>query len=236
MGRKIFISYKYADKNVYNITESIWGSTVRNYVDKIEETIDDSDHIYKAESDGEDLSYLSEDQIWEKLKGRIYDSTLTIVLISPSMKEGFKEEKDQWIPREVSYSLKAISRKNKNGDTVTSSENAILAVAVPDQSNSYSYYLNNKNCCSSGCRMLSNDKVFNVMSKNMFNLKEPNIKNCDDGSKIYYGDYSYISVVKWEDFIGNIDSYINKAYEIKDNIENYNIYKDISWYISKKAL
>lgn len=65
MGRKIFISYKYADNDVYNITEKLYGCTVRDYVDKIETTIDSSDHIYKGESDGEDLSQLSEDTIWK---------------------------------------------------------------------------------------------------------------------------------------------------------------------------
>ena len=40
MGRKIFISYKYADNNVYNITNNISGCAVRDYVDKIEATID----------------------------------------------------------------------------------------------------------------------------------------------------------------------------------------------------
>ena len=66
MGHKIFVSYKFADDDVYNITNSMEGSTVRDYVDKIEETLksDESDHIYKGESDGEDLSYLSDDTIW----------------------------------------------------------------------------------------------------------------------------------------------------------------------------
>jgi len=228
VGRKIFISYKYADRNVNNISGSIWGSsTVRDYVDKIEELIDDSDHIYKAESDGEELSYLSEDQIWELLKDRIYDSTLTIVMISPNMKEYFKAEKEQWIPSEISYSLKAISRKNSNGDPVTSSENALLAVIIPDQSNSYNYYLENKTCCNSGCRLLKNINLFSIMSNNMFNQKDVDKKVCDDGSTIYYGDSSYLSVVKWDDFIGDMNTYIDKAYEIKDNISGYNITKEI---------
>jgi len=227
MGRKIFISYKYVDDDVYNITGSIWGSTVRDYVDKIEEIIGESDHIYKAESEGEDLSHLSEEQIWEKLKNRIYDSTLTIVLISPNMKELFKKEKEQWIPREISYSLKAVSRKNKNGDPVTSSENAILAVVVPDRNNSYNYYINYKDCCADGCRILSNCRIFNIISQNMFNAKELNKKECEDGTIVYYGDSSYIKVVKWEDFIDDIDFYIDKAYELRDRIDEFNIIKEL---------
>ena len=42
------------------------------------------------------------------------------------MKESLKKERDQWIPWEVSYSLKEVSRKNKNGYAVTSKTNAML--------------------------------------------------------------------------------------------------------------
>lgn len=75
MGKKIFVSYKYADSDVQALGNKSWWetTTVRDYVDKLETYFDRySDHIYKGESDDEDLSYLSEDQIWEKLKGRFY--------------------------------------------------------------------------------------------------------------------------------------------------------------------
>ena len=116
MGHKIFVSYKYADDNVKKISNDWWVTdTVRTYVDKLEEYIaDTSEHIYKGEKDGEDLSELSEDTIWSKLKDRIYDSTLTIIMISPGMKELYVADKDQWIPWEISYYLKEVSRKNIN--------------------------------------------------------------------------------------------------------------------------
>lgn len=43
------------------------------------------------------------------------------------MKNVYKAEKEQWIPWEVSYSLKETSRKDKNGKSITSkTENAII--------------------------------------------------------------------------------------------------------------
>lgn len=228
MGHKVFISYKYADSNVKNITGNIWPlDTVRNYVDKLEEYISDaSDHIYKGEEDGEDLSNLSEETIWEKLKNKIYDSSLTIILISAGMKES-KPDKEQWIPWEVSYSLKEVSRKNKNGDSVTSKSNALLAVILPDSNGSYEYYTYNKTCCDSGCRMLKTNHLFDIMKENMFNIKNPDTDNCDDGSVVYHGDSCYITSVKWENFIKDPEKYIDKAYEIQGNIDLYKIKKEV---------
>lgn len=33
--------------------------------------------------------------------------------------------------------------------------------------------------------------------------------------------------VKWSDFVDDMESYIDKAYEIQDNQDNYNIQKEI---------
>ena len=119
MGHKIFVSYKFADDQVKNLNGQ-QNSTVRDYVDELENHFDSSSHIYKGESSGEDLSELSEETIWSKLRDRIFDSTMTIVFISPGMKETWKAEKDQWIPWEVSFSLRTTTRKNQNGNTYTS--------------------------------------------------------------------------------------------------------------------
>lgn len=226
MGHKIFVSYKYADDSVYNL-EKYTNSTVRDYIDVFEEKLDETDDIYKGESDGEDLSQLSEETIWEKLKDRIYDSSLTIIFISPNMKASWKEDKEQWIPWEVSYSLKEISRKNKNGDAVTSKTNAMIAVVLPDVNNSYSYYLEEKNCCTSKCVMHRTNKLFNIIKKNKFNYKNPDTNDCDNNDKVWHGECSYIEAVKWSDFISDINKYIDEAYCRQKNIDDYEIYKEV---------
>lgn len=233
MGRKIFISYKYADNDVENITgiSDIWrGCTVRDYVDKIEEYLKDkTDHIYKGESDGEDLSILSEVTIWNKLKNRIYDSTLTIVMLSKGMREKYKEEKNQWIPQEISYSLKEISRKDRRGNTVASNTNAFLAIILPDMTGSYNYFTYQNTCCKSGCTFYKNKSnlIFSIMSGNMFNQKQSNSNYCDSGLTVYHGEYNYMLCVKWSDFTNNMEHYIDRAYKIQHNQDDYNIQKDI---------
>lgn len=135
MGRKIFVSYKYKDndvKEMANATQPTWPC---DYVDYIKDKILSYDDIYKGEKSDEDISSWTDDAIWNHLKDKIYDSTITIVLISPNMKEPEKWQKSQWIPWEISYSLKEMTRNDR-----TSHSNAILAVILPDKSGSYDYY------------------------------------------------------------------------------------------------
>lgn len=229
MGHKIFVSYKYADANVKQINTFSWEhDTVRTYVNQLEKYISEtSEHIYKGEGENEDLSDLTEETIWEKLKERIYDSTLTIIMISPGMKDQYLSDKEQWIPWEISYSLKEISRKTKSGEYKSSFSNAMLAIVLPDQFGSYSYYTYTNTCCPSKCRHLNTSFLFDIMRLNMFNIKNPDAEICNNNSKVYHGDSSYISSVKWDDFIADPEKYIKNAYDIQSKIVHYNIVKDL---------
>lgn len=227
MGKKIFISYKYADDQVKNLVLGE-NSTVRDYVDEFEKKVDSSDDIFKGESEGEDLSDLSDDTIWESLKDRIYDSSVTIVFISPGMKETGKKDRDQWIPWEVSYSLKETSRKSKKGDAITSHSNAMLAVVLPDENNSYTYYLESKSCCSGGCTTHHTNRLFTNVKKNKFNrTKNASKRTCDNDNTIWTGTCSYIKAVKWSDFITDYQKYVNFAVDRQDHIDEYDICKEV---------
>lgn len=223
MGKKIFVSYKYADSDVQALDNKSWWetTTVRDYVDKLETYFDRySDHIYKGESDDEDLSYLSEEQIWEKLKDRIYDSSVTIIMISPNMKEPNRRDRSQWIPWEISFSLKETTRNDR-----TSHSNAILAIVLPDRNGSYDYYLTQKNC---GVTIHHTGCLFKIIRENKFNKKSPDIRLCNQcGGYHYFGDCSYIEAVKWSDFIELPSYYIDKAVKRQENIKDYDITKEV---------
>lgn len=135
MGRKIFVSYKYKDSDVEELSGVTSPTWPCDYVNYIVNNILQKDDIYKGENSDEDISSWTEDAIWEHLKDKIYDSTITIVLISPNMKEPGKWQRSQWIPWEISYSLRETTRNDK-----TSHNNAILAVILPNKNGSYDYY------------------------------------------------------------------------------------------------
>lgn len=228
-AHKIFISYKYHDSNVYklkpDIEEIFNPTTVRDYVNKIEDYFDArTDHTYKGEHDDEDLSGYAESTIWEKLKDRIFDSSVTIVLISPNMRNYYKSEKSQWIPWEISFSLKETERNNR-----ISHSNAILAVVLPDRNNDFSYFMYEKNCPGTTCRCThyETQNLFSILSANLFNAKFPDKSFCDNASNIYYGDHSYIFITDWYAFMYNSNYFIEKAIERKNKIYEYNISKEV---------
>jgi UDP-N-acetylmuramyl tripeptide synthase len=223
MGKKIFVSYKYADENVQRLSNTpLYKTTsVRDYVDSIENYLDASNHIYKGESDNEDLSIYKEDTIWEKLKDRIYDSSVTIVIISPNMKNPYQSDKQQWIPWEVAFSLRSTTRNDR-----TSHENAILAVILPDRNGSYNYYVTTNNNC--GVTSYNTNFLFKILRDNMFNIKTPDKNFCTSCFNYhYYGESSYIESVKWKDFIKYPDLYIDKAVERQKNKYLYEITKNV---------
>lgn len=135
MGHKVFVSYKYKDydvKKMSNVTQPTWPC---DYVDYIQNNVLSSKDVYKGENSDEDISSWSEERIWSHLKDKIYDSSITIVLISPNMREPGKWQKSQWIPWEIAYSLRETIRNDR-----TSHNNAMLAVILPDEKGSYDYY------------------------------------------------------------------------------------------------
>ena len=199
MGRKIFISYKYSDSSVERLSP-YQEATARDYVDILQAKLEeDGIHINKGEKDNESLAQFKDETIQTKLSDKIFDSSVTIVLLSPNMKEKLTAESEQWIPWEIAYSI-----KNKKRELSSSKRNAILLVALPDWNGNYNY----------------TDQpsfYFNIISNNRNNLKYSYTANyltpnCSQ---------SYMLKCNWDKFISNVNGWINAAVEIKENADKY---------------
>ena len=223
MAKKIFISYKYKDDNVEPFAE-LNSTTARDYVDKLQNILEEYDNINKGEEDGEDLSSLSETVIENKLKDRLYDSSITIVLISKNMREVYLQEKQQWIPWEISYSLKEITRGGR-----TSRINALIGIVLPDVNGSYDHAIIAKECQNCKCNIWQTNNLFKIIKNNTFNLKKKNeyLKDCSNKNNVYTGQISYMDLIRWEVFIKNPQRYIEEAIQRKNNIFDYNITKEL---------
>lgn len=242
---KIFVSYKYGDDQVYQGLDSkYWAeerdeltgvvtkavsATGRAYVNYIEELIG-RDNIYKGERDGESLKGKSEAQIWELLKPKVHDSTVTLVAISRGMRNMYEPESEQWIPNEIRYSLREQTRGEK-----TSATNALLGVILPDVDGKYGYIYGKNDCSHCGhIRVLNkqdNPYLFNILKGNIFNHKSGHSGTCSGPfctSVIYNGDHSYMHLVTLEEFLQAPQMHIDKAVEIKDKgDQHYEIEKTI---------
>jgi len=223
MGHNVFVSYKYKDKNVRplpGITPYTWG---RDYVDKLELLLPDNGQVYCGEKGDNDLTDKSDDYIYDHLKKMIWPTTCTIVLISAGMKNPNSYDKSQWIPWEIYYSIREIYT-----DKGTSHRNGVVGVVIPDKDGSYEYALSQGNCCDSPCRIINSGWMFNILKKNMFNKKQTNTYKCANGDTIWRGECSYISLVKWDDFISNINYYIERAEEKKDHWQDYDLHISVN--------
>lgn len=234
MANKIFISYKYWDDSVYQNpfydkinnprfpnTPMFAKVTPRSYVNQLNTVLSDY-AIQKWENDDEDLSKFKDSTIASKLRDKIYDSSVTIVLISPHMKDDQKEEIDQWIPWEISYSLREYSRNDR-----TSRTNGIIAVILPDANLSYSYFVEYLQYCDCDLLKIHTPSLFTIIEKNFFNKKNPNISWCQRCFNYHYKglDSHYFVYATWNDFIKSPKKYINTALDRREHIDEYIIYK-----------
>lgn len=106
MAHKTFISYKYSE--------------AQSLRDKIIKAMGDDASYYKGETaESPDLTDTSTENIKRNLRDMMFDTSVTIVIISPNMK------KSKWIDWEIEYCLKKITRKDR-----TSQRNGIVGVIM----------------------------------------------------------------------------------------------------------
>lgn len=201
MAHKTFISYKYSEARLLR--------------DKIIEALGDDATYYMGEtSDSPDLTDKTTESIKEKLRNMMYDTSVTIVVISPNIKDS------KWIDWEIEYCLKNITRKGR-----TSHTNGVVGV-IMKHNGSYDWFkttrTNPDGCVSSS---YDEDKVYSIINDNRFN-QNPMVYSCEKCKTVNGLTGSYIAYVEESAFLSDPKKYIDNAYDKSENdAEGYDIVK-----------
>ena len=217
MGRNVFVSYKYGDESVKQFNNGRL-TTSRDYVNIVDRILGETgDYYFRGEEDGNDLSHLDYKTVERILSDKIYYTSITIVLISPRMFENVSEF-EQWIPWEISYSLRNKTRFDGN-----SYMNAILAVVLPNRKGRYGYALRPYN----GELYVRERAFFKILLRNMFNRMNTKYYADDQGNPEYNCEESYVVIAKWNEFCKDPEYYLEQALDNRGNWEQFNITKKI---------
>jgi hypothetical protein len=200
MAHKTFISYKYSE--------------AQDLRDAILEALGDDASFYQGEtSDSPDLTDNSTETIKKNLTDMMYNTSVTIVIISPNIK------KSKWIDWEIEYCLKEISRQGR-----TSKTNGVLGV-IMKSNGGYNWF---KSSCKNGdgCSSSSYTEhlVYDIISKNRYN-QTPKVFTCDTCQTINSLTGSYISYIEEETFLANPQKYIDNAFDKSNDIDGYELTK-----------
>ena len=200
MSRKTFISYKHSE--------------AQGLRDGIIRALGPGATYYRGETSASpDLTDYTTTTIKEHLKDMIFDTSVTIVIISPHMKES------KWIDWEIEYSLTENSRHGR-----TSKSNGVVGV-VMKYCGGYNWFRDTQ-VYLDGHReyCFHTGKVFDIISRNRSNkigctyVRNPD-RSADELTR------NYISFVDEETFLADPGRYIENAYDKCRNIDRYKISK-----------
>lgn len=192
MAHKTFISYKYSES--------------QDLRDRIIDALGEDATYYKGEtSDSPDMTDCKTETIKKNLRDMMYDTSVTIVILSPNMK------KSKWIDWEIEYCLKNITRKGR-----TSHTNGVVGV-IKKVNGGYSWLkyttTNNDGCSVSNYH---DEKLYEIINNNRYN-QNPKVYSCTTCKCVNSLMGSYIAFVEEDVFLANPQKYINNAYEKSEN-------------------
>lgn len=192
MAHKTFISYKYSE--------------AQGLRDDIITALGKDANYYKGEtSDSPDLTDTSTENIKKNLRDMMFDTSVTIVIISPNMKES------KWIDWEIEYCLKKINRKER-----TSQRNGVVGV-IMKVNGGYDWF-KYTTIKPDGCSVSNyyTSKVYDIINNNRHN-QNPKVYSCNTCKCIDALNGSYIAFVEEEEFLSNPQKYIDNAFDKSEN-------------------
>jgi len=200
MARKTFISYKYSE--------------AQDLRDTILDALGEDATYYTGETaDSPDLTDTTTENIKQNLRDMMYNTSVTIVILSPKIKES------DWIDWEIEYCLKEISRDGR-----TSKTNGIVGV-VQKCDGGYDWLVS-KSTKDDGCtvRTVSQEPLLDIINKNRFN-RPSHGHACDDCKTFSQLDGSYISIIDEEKFLEDPSTYIENAFEKSEVSDEFDLVK-----------
>jgi len=200
MARKTFISYKYSE--------------AQGIRDEILEALGDDATYYQGETaDSPDLTDTSTENIKKNLMDMMYDTSVTIIIISPNLKNS------KWVDWEIEYSLKEIRRKDRISKT-----NGVVGV-IQKVHGGYDWFVT-KVKQDDGCilRTYDTSKLYEIINANRYNCKEK-VYACNKCKSFSQLDGSYISLIDANDFLSEPEKYIENAFEKSEKADEFNLRK-----------
>jgi hypothetical protein len=201
MARETFISYKHSE--------------AQDLRDEIIEKLGDDSKYYSGETaDSPDMSGETVDRIKNSLKDKIFGTSVTIVIISPNIKDS------SWIDWEIEYSLKEYKRQS-----TTSKTNGIVGV-IMKHNGSYDWLVSsNQNTDGCSTRRIDNSKLYDIINGNRYNLDTDDKYSCPNCQSFDLLGGSYIALIEEETFLSNPSGYIENAYEKSKSLDDYKLRK-----------
>lgn len=200
MAHKTFISYKYSE--------------AQGLRDEIIKHLGESAQFYQGEtSESPDLTDNTTSTIKKHLSDMMYNTSVTILIISPHMKES------KWIDWEIEYCLTKYSREDR-----TSHMNGIVGV-IQKVNGGYEWFRNSERFDDgSSAFVYKEDYLYSIIKNNRFNQVPK--QYVDKKHKTYDRlTGSYISFVDEDEFLSDPKKYIDNAFDKSENDgEGYEIH------------
>lgn len=206
MGTNVFISFRFND-----------GKELKEEIEKL---FDSSTDVYNR-SENVDRSEMSNETIRNYLYGKLKETSITIVLLTPNAvnyKKDIFGKYDDWLYDELRYSLQ---------DRVENRTNGVIALYT-DESREQLIQRSTHTCSLCNEEQNTNSVLYfeNLVRKNMMNIKDRYKSQQCVG--LYDSDNdSYISLVHIDDFKTNFSEYIDKTKEKRDRKEEFEIVKEM---------
>lgn len=158
-------------------------------------------------SEDTDRSHMNAETIRRHLYNKLKNTSVTIALLTPNAinyKKNYFGNIDDWIYDEVRYSL-----ENRENNLC----NGLIAVYTPEAKK---YLIENEG------ETITIKNFEHLTRKNMFNIKT--IYKHNKKENIYDANLDhYCTLVSWDDFISNINFYIEKAIYKRERKEQYDL-------------